>query len=34
MTSEQTSTMILADFKKRVAEREKSQGRSQKAEAR
>ena len=34
MTSEQTSGMILADIKKRKAERDKAQGRSQKAEVR
>ena len=34
MTSGQTSATILADFKKRMAEREKAQGRGQKAEAR
>jgi CMP/dCMP kinase len=33
MTSEQTSGMILADIKKRVAELEKTEGRRQKAEA-
>jgi cytidylate kinase len=34
MTSEQTSGMILADIKKRMAERAKLDGRGQKAEAR
>ena len=34
MTSEQTSGMILADIKKRLAEREKAEGRRQKAEGR
>ncbi len=34
MTSEQTSGMILADIRKRMAEREKTQSRSQKAEVR
>ncbi len=34
MTSEQTSGTILADIKKRMAEREKPEGRKQKAEAR
>jgi hypothetical protein len=34
MTSEQTSGMILADIKQRMAYREKGQGRSRKAEAR
>ena len=33
MTSQQTSATILADIKKRMAEREKAQGRGQKAEA-
>jgi cytidylate kinase len=32
LTSEQTSGMILADFKKRLAEQEKAEGRRQKAE--
>ena len=34
MTSEQTSGMILADIKQRMADRKKGQGRSRKAEAR
>jgi CMP/dCMP kinase len=33
MTSEQTSGMILADIKQRMADREKGQGRSRRAEA-
>jgi hypothetical protein len=33
MTSEQTSGMILADIKKRMADREKMEGRRPKAEA-
>jgi cytidylate kinase len=33
MTSEQTSGTILADLRKRLAEREKAEGRKQKAEA-
>ena len=33
MTSEQTSGMILADIKQRMADREKAQGKSHKAEA-
>jgi len=34
MTSDQTSGMILADIKKRMAERDKAEGRRQKAETR
>ena len=34
LTSEQTSGMILADIKKRMAEREKTQGGRRKAEGR